>query len=97
MIHEFIADKKSVENGDAASLAQMLLTTAYPGQQFPLTNPFFFSPIKRRLKMLTTNQNPTFNYVRRLIALPLLAVVVLLFAFRAKEEKMEPQKRKIKK
>ena len=85
MIHEFIADKKSVEHGDAASLAQMLLTTAYPGQQFPLTNPFFFSPIKRRLKMLTTNQNPTFNYVRRLIALPLLAVVVLLFAFRAKE------------
>jgi TonB-dependent SusC/RagA subfamily outer membrane receptor len=85
MIHEFIADKKSVENGDAASLAQMLLTTAYPGQQFSLTNPFFFSPIKRRLKMLTTNQNPTFNYVRRLIALPLLAVVVLLFAFRAKE------------
>ena len=47
MIHEFIADKKSVEHGDAASLAQMLLTTAYPGQQFPLTNPFFFSPIKR--------------------------------------------------
>ena len=85
MIHEFIADKKSVEHGDAASLAQMLLTTAYPGQQFPLTNPFFFSPIKRRLKMLTTNQNPTFNYVRRLIVLPLLAVVVLLFAFRAKE------------
>ena len=51
MIHEFIADKKSVENGDAASLAQMLLTTAYPGQHFSLTNPFFFSPIKRRLKM----------------------------------------------
>jgi TonB-dependent SusC/RagA subfamily outer membrane receptor len=85
MIHEFIADKKSVENGDAASLAQMLLTTAYPGQQFPLTNPFFFSPIKRRLKMLTNTKNPTFNYLRRLVVLPLLAVVVLLFAFRAKE------------
>lgn len=85
MIHEFIADKKSVENGDAASLAQMLLTTAYPGQQFPLTNPFFFSPIKRRLKMLTNTKNPTFNYLRRLIVLPLLALVVLLFAFRAKE------------
>ena len=85
MIHEFIADKKSVEHGDAASLAQMLLTTAYPGQQFPLTNPFFFSPIKRRLKMLTNTKNPTFNYLRRLIVLPLLALVVLLFAFRAKE------------
>ena len=85
MIHEFIADKKSVEHGDTASLAQMLLTTAYPGQQFPLTNPFFFSPIKRRLKMLTNTKNPTFNYLRRLIVLPLLALVVLLFAFRAKE------------
>jgi TonB-dependent SusC/RagA subfamily outer membrane receptor len=88
MIHEFIADKKSVENGDAASLAQMLLTTAYPGQQFPLTNPFFFSPIKRRLKMLTNVKNPSFSYARRIVVLPLLSIVVLLFAFRAKEEKM---------
>lgn len=88
MIHEFIADKKSVENGDTASLAQMLLTTAYPGQQFPLTNPFFFSPIKRRLKMLTNVKNPSFSYARRIVVLPLLSIVVLLFAFRAKEEKM---------
>ena len=88
MIHEFIADKKSVEHGDAASLAQMLLTTAYPGQQFPLTNPFFFSPIKRRLKMLTNVKNPSFSYARRIVVLPLLSIVVLLFAFRAKEEKM---------
>jgi TonB-dependent SusC/RagA subfamily outer membrane receptor len=88
MIHEFIADKKSVEHGDAASFAQMLLTTAYPGQQFPLTNPFFFSPIKRRLKMLTNVKNPSFSYARRIVVLPLLSIVVLLFAFRAKEEKM---------
>jgi TonB-dependent SusC/RagA subfamily outer membrane receptor len=88
MIHEFIADKKSVENGDAASLAQMLLTTAYPGQQFPLTNPFFFSPIKRRLKMLTNVKNPSFSYARRIVVLPLLSIVVLLFSFRTKEEKM---------
>lgn len=88
MIHEFIADKKSVENGDTASLAQMLLTTAYPGQQFPLTNPFFFSPIKRRLKMLTNVKNPSFSYARRIVVLPLLSIVILLFAFRAKEEKM---------
>jgi TonB-dependent SusC/RagA subfamily outer membrane receptor len=88
MIHEFIADKKSVEHGDAASLAQMLLTTAYPGQQFPLTNPFFFSPIKRRLKMLTNVKNPSFSYARRIVVLPLLSIVVLLFSFRTREEKM---------
>lgn len=85
MIHEFIADKKAVVNGDTASLAQMLLTAAYPQQHFALTNPFFFSPIKRRLQMLTNNKNPRFTYVRRLVVLPLLAVVVMLFAFRNKE------------
>lgn len=85
MIHEFIADKKAVQNGDTASLAQMLLTAAYPQQYYALTNPFFFSPIKRRLKMITNNKNPRFSYLRRLIVLPLLAVVVMLFAFRTKQ------------
>jgi hypothetical protein len=87
MIHEFIADRKAVHNGDTSSLAQMLLTAAYPQQQFMLTNPFFFSPIKRRLQMLTNNHNPRFSYIRRLVVLPLLGIVVVLFAFRNKEEK----------
>ena len=86
MIHEFIADKKAVNNGDTATLAQMLLTTVYPHQQFALTHPFFFSPIKRRLHMLTNNKNPRFSYIRRLVVFPLLAFVVVLFAFRNKEE-----------
>ncbi|MDP1764404.1 MAG: M56 family metallopeptidase [Sediminibacterium sp.] len=85
MIHEFIADRKAVNEGDTASLAQMLLTAAYPQQQFALSNPFFFSPIKRRLQMLTNHTNPRFSYFRRLIVLPLLAIVVVLFAFRNKE------------
>ncbi len=90
MIHEFIADKEAVSNGDTAALAQMLLTTAYPQQQFALTHPFFFSPIKRRLQMLANDKNHRFTYVRRLIVLPLLAVVVVLFAFRNKEYKNHP-------
>lgn len=85
MIHEFIADNKSVQNGDSASLAQLLLTAAYPQQQFLLTNPFFFSPIKRRLQMITNNKNPRFSYVRRLVILPILALVVVLVAFRKKD------------
>jgi hypothetical protein len=87
MIHEFIADKKAVNNGDTAALAQMLLTAAYPQQQFALTHPFFFSPIKRRLLMLTNNKNPRYSYIRRLIVLPLLAIVTVLFAFRSKERR----------
>ncbi|MES2004751.1 MAG: N-acetylmuramoyl-L-alanine amidase [Bacteroidota bacterium] len=86
MIHEFIADKKAVNNGDTGSLAQMLLTAAYPKQQFALTHPFFFSPIKRRLQMLTNTKDPRFSYLRRLVVLPLLAIVVVLFAFRNKDK-----------
>jgi hypothetical protein len=88
MIHEFIADKKAVDNGDTAQLAKMLLLAAYPQQQFALTNPFF-SPIKRRLQMLGNNRNPRFSYIRRLVVLPLLAVVIVLFAFRNKEQRID--------
>jgi len=85
MIHEFIADKKAVQDGDTAALAQMLLTAVYPKHRFDLVHPFFFSPIKRRLQMLTNHTNPRFSYIRRLVILPLLAVVIVLFAFRNKE------------
>ena len=88
MIHEFIADQKSVDKGDASALAAMLLTAIYPQQQYLLTNSFFFSPIKRRILMITNNKNPRFSYLRRVIVLPLMAVVVMLFAFRMKEQKL---------
>lgn len=89
MIHEFIADKKAVANGDTSSLAQMLLAAAFPQQQYLLTNPFFFSPIKRRLQMITKNTNPKYSYMRRLIVLPLLAIVIVLFAFRTEASRSE--------
>jgi len=87
LIHEFIADRKAVNDGEAnaASLAEMLLSAAYPRQQFAFTNSFFFSPIKRRIIMLTRQHSNRFSYWRRVIALPMLAFVVLLFGFRKKE------------
>ncbi|MBC7587458.1 MAG: N-acetylmuramoyl-L-alanine amidase [Chitinophagaceae bacterium] len=85
LIHEFIADNKAIKNGDASSLAAMLLTAAYPNQQYLLTNPFFFSPIKRRILILTKTNHPRLSYARRVVVLPLLAVTVMLFAFRKNE------------
>ena len=85
MIHEFIADNKAIANSNAAEFASMLLLATFPTQQYKLTNPFFFSPIKRRLIMLTQKKNPKMSYLRRLVVLPLMAIVVLLFAFRKKE------------
>ncbi len=86
LIHEFIADDKSVADNDTAAFATMLLHAQYGKFNFEPAQPFFYSPIKRRLIMLTTSKEPRFSYVRRIMALPLLACVVLLFAFRLQKE-----------
>lgn len=83
MIHEFIADKRAVENGDTAAFAAMILQSAYPSQQFELTNNFFYSPIKRRLSMLTKNKTKV-SYISRLLVLPLAVVVFAAFTLKAK-------------
>lgn len=84
LIHEFIADKKAVEDGDTAAFAAMILTAAYPQQRIGITNNFFYSPIKRRLMMLTKNQNPGMNYISRLLVLPLAVIVFAAFTLKAK-------------
>ena len=84
MIHEFIADKKAVEDSDTAAFAAMILQAAYPRHQFELTNNFFYSPIKRRLMMLTKNKNSKANYIGRIMVLPLALLVFAAFTFKAK-------------
>jgi N-acetylmuramoyl-L-alanine amidase len=84
MIHEFIADKKAVEDSDTEAFAAMLLQAAYPQHRFQLTNNFFYSPIKRRLLMLTKNKNPKVNYFGRIMALPLLILIFAAFTFKVK-------------
>lgn len=86
MIHEFIADQQSIAHGDVNAFAEMLLHSAYPTHQLATTNSFFHSPIKRRLIMLTTSNKTNYSYARRLLVLPILALVVVLFAFKAKEK-----------
>ncbi len=81
LIHEFIADQKSIQNNDTRVLAELLLASAYPSQQHILSNSFFFSPIKRRIQMFTKT-NTKYSYLRRLTILPIMAATVLLFAFR---------------
>ncbi len=85
-IHEFIADEKAVENKDASAFAAMLLRAQFGKAIFAPAQSFFYSPIKRRLIMFTTSKEPRFNYARRIITLPLLACVILLFAFRLQKQ-----------
>lgn len=81
LIHEFIADKKSIVNNDVTVLAELLLASAYPSQHHLLSNSFFFSPIKRRIQMFTQAKTK-YSYLRRLTILPIMSVMFLLFAFR---------------
>lgn len=84
MIHEFIADKKAVEDSDTSAFAAMILQATYPLQRFHLTNNFFYSPIKRRLRMLTKNKNPKVNYLGRIMVLPLAVLVFAAFSLKTK-------------
>jgi len=85
LLHEFIADEKAIENNDGAAFAAMLLTSQYGKSIFAPAQSFAHSPIKRRLFMLTNLTKPRYSYARRLMVLPLLAGVVMLFAFRVQQ------------
>ncbi len=85
MIHEFIADKKAVEDSDTSAFAAMILQATYPQHRFQLANNFFYSPIKRRLLMLTKNANPKVNYIGRILVLPLAVLVFAAFTLKPKK------------
>lgn len=87
LIHEFIADEKAIENKSAEAFALVLLQSQYGKNIFSPAQSFNYSPIKRRLLMLTTSAKTSYSYVRRILVLPLLAGTVLLFAFKLKENK----------
>ena len=88
MIHEFIADKKAVEDGDTVAFAAMILATTYPQHNINIANNFFYSPIKRRLIMLTKNNNPSVNYISRLLVLPVLVIVFAAFTIKTNNKKL---------
>ncbi len=95
MIHEFIADKKAVQDGDTAAFATMILAATYPQHSIAIANNFFYSPIKRRLAMITKNQHPRTNYISRLLVLPLAVLVFAAFTLKARHYN-EPIKNEIK-
>ena len=82
LVHEFIADSKAIQDKDASAFATMLLQAQFGKFPFSPAQPFFYSPIKRRLLMLTTSKSPSYSYARRVMALPLLGMVCMLLAIR---------------
>lgn len=85
-IHEFIADEAAVGNNNTAAFAQMLLETHYGHHFLNPTHSFFYASIKRRLANLTTVQHSKFNYLRKLMGMPLLLLVLVVFAIKVNAE-----------
>ncbi|BAV05680.1 TonB-dependent outer membrane receptor, SusC/RagA subfamily, signature region [Filimonas lacunae] len=96
MVHEFIADAKAIQDKDASAFAAMLLQATYAKFPFAPAQPFFYSPIKRRLTMFTTSKQPRYSYMRRLMVLPVTGIVLLLFAFRVKAQEQNSAVKKEK-
>ena len=80
MIHEFLADEAAVPDANTEALAAMLLTSHFPQHRFSQTNPFFLSPIKRRIDMIQKTSLPGKQYLRRMLILPLVGIVLLAFS-----------------
>lgn len=82
-IHEFLADKFAINETEKWSYAELLLMQALQTKQ-SLVNPFFHNQIKRRIAMITSPQKTSHRYLRKLLVLPVTAILVILFAFRYK-------------
>jgi BlaR1 peptidase M56/Secretion system C-terminal sorting domain/Gram-negative bacterial TonB protein C-terminal len=85
-IHEFLADQFAVKENKHWEYAELLLMQVLNTKQ-QLVNPFFHNQIKRRIAMITTSKKPSHQYFRKLMVLPIAAIVIGLFAFSYKEKK----------
>jgi beta-lactamase regulating signal transducer with metallopeptidase domain len=81
IIHEFLADAVSVEEGDSESFALMLLQSYNGGSHLFPSHSFFNSSIKRRLTMITSSHKTPYSYLRRAAVLPLAVFLLSLSSF----------------
>ncbi|MBS1933571.1 MAG: N-acetylmuramoyl-L-alanine amidase, partial [Bacteroidetes bacterium] len=79
-VHEFLADQYAASETNSHDYAELLALSAATNYHFHLANSFFNNQLKRRITMLTQFKNPHYGYISRLMALPLLFILVCAFA-----------------
>jgi N-acetylmuramoyl-L-alanine amidase len=84
MIHEFIADRKSIGEKNSIAFAELILQSTYPKYNHLLSNPFFQNSIKRRLSMINKSKHPGMNYLSRISALVIATCILLAFTLKPK-------------
>lgn len=87
-IHEFLADEFAIQENNKWQYAELLLMQALQTRH-SLVNPFFHNQIKRRIAMITTSKKPAHQYLRKLMVLPIAAVILIVFAFSYKSRHLQ--------
>ncbi|MGN7787948.1 energy transducer TonB [Niabella sp. 22666] len=85
-IQEFLADQHAAGNSNNASYAELLLLRAIGSRHQQLINPFFHNQLKRRITMLTSSKKPQYQWLRKLLVLPVATTTIALFAFTYEKE-----------
>lgn len=85
LVHEFLADEKAIKDNDTASFAMMLLESHYKSALPVIVNPFY-SSTKRRIMMINQTNKMRYTILRKLIALPMLALLVVLLSCTVRKE-----------
>ena len=91
-IHEFLADEYAISDNNRYDYAELLVLRMPSQQNTPaITHPFFHNQIKRRITMITqSNLIRRSGYISRIMALPLLFLLVSAFAVKLHSKAPEP-------
>ena len=79
-IHEFLADEFATREVDKATYAELLLMQVL-NTRTHLINPFFQNQVRRRMAMIMFSRAPEHQYFRKVMVLPIAAMIIALFAF----------------
>ncbi|HLK30288.1 MAG TPA: TonB family protein [Puia sp.] len=83
-VHEFLADQYAANETNSHEYAELLVRSVAAKNHFQITHSFFNHQLKRRIAMLTHFKKSRYGYISRLMALPLLFVLVCAFAVKLK-------------
>ena len=81
-IHEFLADEYASSGVDKFGYAELLVWQTLNNKQISIINPFFHNQIKRRIAMITQLKNKRYNYLSRVMVLPILSILFCAFSIK---------------
>lgn len=80
MLHEYIADQLVVKAHNKVKYSKLLVEHMLSGKQYALTNQFFSSNIKNRIKMMYKKKSPAYQKWVYILCIPVFSLLLMSFA-----------------